>query len=107
MYFGNDFDRFIRDALIFHSGGKISLIDMNKLRYLAAVQNSYQQQSTDSLTAYAEGKNIQEEDYEEDGDQLSPKAGIATFGKGGNKKDHQGKISPANLNIFEEATEIP
>jgi hypothetical protein len=37
MYFGNDFDRFIRDALIFHSGGKISLIDMNKLRYLAAV----------------------------------------------------------------------
>jgi hypothetical protein len=38
---------------------------------------------------------------------LSPKAGIATFGKGGNKKDLQGKISPANLNIFEEATEIP
>ncbi len=105
MYFGNDFDRFIRDALIFHSGGKISLIDMNKLRYLAAVQNSYQQQSTDSLNAYVEGKNIQEEDYEEDGDQLSPNAGIATFGKG-NKDQGQGKISPANLNIFEEATEI-
>ncbi len=42
MYFGNDFDRFLRDALQFHPGGKISLIDMNKLRYLAAVQNSYQ-----------------------------------------------------------------
>jgi hypothetical protein len=35
---------------------------------------------------------------------LSPNAGIATFGKGGKK---EGKISPANLNIFEEATEIP
>jgi hypothetical protein len=39
MYFGNDFEKFIKDALIFHSGGKISLIDMNKLRYLAAVSN--------------------------------------------------------------------
>ena len=35
---------------------------------------------------------------------MSPNAGIATFGKGGKK---EGKISPANLNIFEEATEIP
>ena len=109
MYFGNDFDRFIRDALIFHSGGKISLIDMNKLRYLAAVQNSYQQQSTDSLTGYeGEGKNIQEEDYEEEGDQFSPNAGIATFGKGAIPSQGKGKLkSPANLNIFEEATEIP
>ena len=32
-------------------------------------------------------------------------AGIATFGKVGSQKE--GKISPANLNIFEEATEIP
>jgi hypothetical protein len=36
---------------------------------------------------------------------MSPNAGIATFGKVAAKKE--GKISPANLNIFEEATEIP
>ena len=91
MYFGNDFDRFLHEALQFHPGGKISLIDMNKLRYLAAVQTSFHHQSTDSLSGYPnkEGghppvsKNIEEEDYEEDLDQLTAAAGIATFG---NKK---------------------
>lgn len=38
---------------------------------------------------------------------MSQNAGIVTFGKGNNKDQGKGKISPANLNIFEEATEIP
>jgi hypothetical protein len=37
MYYGNDFDRFVNEALQFHPGGKITLIEMHKLQYLAAL----------------------------------------------------------------------
>jgi hypothetical protein len=50
MYFGNEFERFIREAIQFHPGGKISLVDMNKIKYLAAIQNQQQvPQSDDEL----------------------------------------------------------
>lgn len=66
MYYGNDFERFIRETIQFHPTGKISLMDMHKIRYLAAVQGQYiQQPSLDSLNQLP-SKNIQEEDFEED-----------------------------------------
>ena len=40
MWYGNDFERFIREALTFHPGGKIVLLDMHKIRYMAALQNN-------------------------------------------------------------------
>lgn len=62
MYYGNDFERFIRETIMFHPSGKISLVDMHKIKYLAAVA---QQSSVDSLM-HLPSKNIQEEEYEED-----------------------------------------
>jgi hypothetical protein len=53
MYFGNDFSRFLQESLQFHPSGKITLVDMNKIRYLAAVQLSNNYVSSDSLL----GKN--------------------------------------------------
>ena len=38
MWYQNDFDRFLREALIFHAGGKITLLEMHKIRYIAALQ---------------------------------------------------------------------
>lgn len=37
MYYGNDFERFLKEALVIHSNGKLSLVDMNKIKYIAAV----------------------------------------------------------------------
>jgi len=37
MYYGNDFERFLKEALVIHSSGKLSLVDMNKIKYIAAV----------------------------------------------------------------------
>jgi hypothetical protein len=37
IYFENDFERFIGESVIFHPTGKISLMDMNKIKYLAAI----------------------------------------------------------------------
>ena len=38
---------------------------------------------------------------------MAAEDGIATFGKKAAKQDASKKLSPAQLNIFEEATEIP
>jgi ABC-type Zn2+ transport system substrate-binding protein/surface adhesin len=72
MYYGNDFERFLSESLQFHEGGKLSLMDMHKIKYMAAVQqNSYQHQSssnTDSLNQFGQHKNIEEEDDDEEDD---------------------------------------
>ena len=58
MWYQNDFDRFLREALMFHPGGKLTLLDMHKIRYMAALQ--YQQEEGPS-------KNIEEEEGEDGG----------------------------------------
>lgn len=42
MYYGNDFERFLRESLQFHPQGKINLVEMHKIKYMAAVQSIYQ-----------------------------------------------------------------
>ncbi|TNV73978.1 hypothetical protein FGO68_gene13238 [Halteria grandinella] len=66
MYYGNDFERFIKETIMFHPTGKISLMDMHKIRYLAAIQGQFAQQSSIDSLNQLPSKNIQEEDYEED-----------------------------------------
>jgi hypothetical protein len=67
MYYGNDFDRFIRETVVFHPHGKISLVDMHKIKYIAAIQSSYQA-SAESFNKYI-SRNIQEEDFEDEDDE--------------------------------------
>ena len=71
IYFGNDFERFLREALVFHPNGKISLIDMHKIKYMAALQSgNYNTSSQDTLDAINNLKNnIQEEEFEDDYDE--------------------------------------
>ena len=53
MYYGNDFERFLSESLQFHEGGKLSLMDMHKIKYMAAVQQNStpSQNATDEFEA--------------------------------------------------------